>query len=122
MSVTMTGAPVAAHLETLRMPPSLAKVAVDSPKKLRKVEEWRRDSDDCTRAIQLARMSMKEAADALDMLPSQLSEQLAARERPQTERWRSSDRLRGPYLIAQAERQPELFDVVTTIYVRRSER
>lgn len=82
------------------------------------MDEWKRDGEDCARAIHLSRMSMKEAADVLEMPASQLSEQLAGRERPQTERWRGCDRLRGPYVIALAERHPELFDVVTTIQVR----
>jgi len=119
MPITMPAPAATALPERLRTPLRTAKATLDSPKNLRKLDEWQRDADDCVRALELARVkSLKEAADLLQMPPSQLSEQLAARERPQTERFRSSDRLRGPYLIAQAERQPDLFDVVTTIHVR----
>ena len=118
MAPMVSGAVIDGHPERLRMPAKLAKLGFDSPKNLRKLEEWRRDAEDCRLAIRLARMDDKEAAADLELPPSQLSDMLAARERPQTERWRSSDRLRGPYLVAQAMRHPELFDVVTTISVR----
>lgn len=121
MASSLAAAAGTAHPERLRITPRPAKATLDSPKNLRKLDEWKRDAEDCVRALQLARVeTLKEAAVLLDMGPSQLAEQLAARERPQTERFRGHDRLRGPYLIAQAERQPDLFDVVTTIHVRRT--
>lgn len=86
----------------------------------KKLSVWADDAADCRMAISLARLSRKEAAARLDLTESQLSAQLAGAERPQTERWRADDVLRGPYLIAQAMRHPELFDVVTTISIKRT--
>ena len=107
-----------AHPESFRTRPQPAKAALKAPNSIRKQDEWARDAGDCRRAIQLAKMDEKDAAEELGMSRSQLSDQLNANERPQTERWRTSDRLRGCYLIAMAERQPELFDVITTITVK----
>lgn len=120
MSHSIAALPALPPPESFRERPRPAKASLRVPNSVRKQDEWSRDADDCGRAISLARMTMKDAADELGMGVSQLSDQLHANERPQTERWRSSDRLRGPYLIAQAERQPDLFDIVTTIHVRRT--
>jgi len=107
--------------ERFRMQPKPAKATLDSPKSVRKLDEWKRDAEDCKLANRLSRLEPKELLDALGFTSSsQFSDQMAARERPQTERWRNSDKLRGPYLIAQAIRHPELFDVMTTITVRRT--
>ena len=119
MALIVATVPGAAHPDSLRIAAKLAKVTPDLPKNLRKLEEWRKDADECRLAIKLAGIDDKEAAADLGLTASQLSEQLAGRERPQTERFRHSDRMRGPYLMAQAIGCPELFDVVTTITVKR---
>lgn len=104
--------------DRLRLPrPAPAKADL---KKLQKVAAWQHDADACITAIALARLSRKEVAARLGLTESGLAAQLAAAERPQSELFRADDVLRGPYLIAQALQHPELFDVVTTISVRRS--
>ena len=83
------------------------------------MEQWQADAADCLLAITLARLTHKEAAGRMDLSESQLAAQLADRERPQTERWRADDVLRGAYLLAHAMHRPEEFTVTTTITVRR---
>jgi hypothetical protein len=121
MDRILHGATAQALPERVRMRPVQAKAALKVPNSVRKQTEWERDAAACKRALRLANIDdQKEAADELGMSKSQLSDQLAARERPQIERFRSSARLYGYILIAQAEQHPETFDVVTTITVRRS--
>lgn len=98
----------------------MAKADLDSPNKVRKLAEWQREASICRRANALSQLTDKEIASALDMTPAQFCEQMAGRERPQGERYRASDRMRGFYLVAQAEAFPDLFDVVTTITIRRT--
>lgn len=88
-------------------------------KKVQKLAAWQTDASVCVAAIALARLSRKEVAARLDLTESGLAAQLAGAERPQSELFRADDLLRGPYLIAQAMQHPDLFDVVTTITVRR---
>lgn len=89
-------------------------------KKVQKLSLWADDAADCALAITLSRLSRKEAAAHLNLSESNLSAQLAGAERPQTELFRGNDVLRGAYLIAQAMRHPDLFDVVTTISIKRT--
>lgn len=116
---SLAGAPHQERLqERLRLPrPAPAKADL---KKVQKRAAWRQDADACILAITLARLTRKEVAARLDLTESGLAAQLAAAERPQSELFRTDDVLRGPYLIAQAMQQPDLFDVVTTISVRRT--
>jgi len=98
----------------------MAKATLDAPNKVRKQAEWTLEAGVCRRANALSQRSDKEVAGLLELSPQQFSEQMAARERPQGERYRSSDVMRGFYLVAMAEAHPDIFDVVTTITVRRT--
>lgn len=102
------------------MRPTPAKAGLKNLQKAdAKRELWRKDADACIVAIYLSRKSRKEVAGMLDLSESGLANQLAGNERPQTELFRANDILRGPFLVAVAMQDPELFDVVTTITVRR---
>lgn len=103
--------------KTVRTRPETAKAALKVPNAIRKHAQWLVDAGLCRDAIRLSRMEPKAVAAELGLSPSQLSDQLAANERPQTERFRASDLLRGPWLVAEAEYYQE-FDVVRTIVVR----
>ena len=114
-----------AHPERVRTAPALAKGAPKPPNAVRKHSEWARDAAVCRRALRLADIDdQKEAADLLGMSKSQLSEQLAGRERPQVERFKSSERLYPYWMSAEMEaltkQQPDLYEMVMTFRMRRS--
>lgn len=98
--------------------PRMAKAA------LKKVEESGREAHGRTlaRAIQIAGLSQKEAADALGTDESTLSRWLRAKEPAQTWRFEQHPRLGNAYLLAQAEKRAEDdsgIQIVTQISVRR---
>ncbi|MGE0445651.1 MAG: hypothetical protein AB7P99_10520 [Vicinamibacterales bacterium] len=122
MASTLAPSVAAPHQERvqidLRLPRGV--VAKADLKKVQKRAAWQRDAEACATAIGLSRLSRKEVAARLGLTESGLAAQLAAAERPQTELFRSDDVLRGPFVIAQALQDPDRFDVITTITVRRS--
>lgn len=74
------------------------------------------------RAIQIAGLSQKEAADALDTDPSTLNRWLQAKEPQQTWRFEQHAVIGPAYLQAQAEKRAEedcRIQVVTTINIRK---
>jgi hypothetical protein len=106
--------------ERLHLSSKSAKARLDTVNKVHpETTDWIATAHAMRRAITLAGLSDKEAAAEARVSPQHLAMMLAADKRPQSERFYASRVLRGPMLIAQAEQDPQRFDVVTTITVRR---
>jgi hypothetical protein len=80
-------------------------------KKVQKLDQWRTDGAAMAVACSLARLSRKEAAARVGMSEPQLASQIAATERPQTERFEADDVLCAPMAAAKALQRPDVFDV-----------
>ena len=120
MAISLASRAAATHHERLQDPfrPGAKPMAKADLKKVQKREGWAYDGAICANAIKLARLDNKEAAGLLDLSEQSLSAQLAGAERPQTELFRACSKLRGPYLVAQAMAEPELFDTFVNVRVR----
>lgn len=93
----------------------MAKAALN---KVQKTETWANEGRILWVAAKLSRLDDSEVAFALGVGKSQLSAWFAGAERPQTERFRAHEKMRGYLLVAEALACPERFDTFVTINVR----
>ena len=89
-----------------------------SLKKRQKAAEWAEDGKALAVAIALARKDRKEAGAMVGLSESQLSAQIAGRERPQIERFEHHAELAGPMAVARALQHPAVFEVRWSITAR----
>lgn len=86
--------------------------------KVQKAETWAHDGRILWVATKLSRLDDGEVAYALGVGKSQLSAWFSGVERPQTERFRAHEKMRGYLLVAEALADPDRFDTFVTINVR----
>lgn len=114
MGSKVTGEDVRGHLLSLeKLRPRMAKVNLKEIETVEKTAYGRV----IARAIQIAGLSKKEAADVLAVDEGQLGRWISGKETPQTWRFRAVPQLRRALLFAEADDNEEVV-VQTTLIVR----
>jgi hypothetical protein len=115
MTCNLSSHEVARHPERVQASGVVGKAVLN---KVQKAETWANEGRILWVATKLSRRDDGEVAALLAVAKSQLSAWFAGLERPQTERFRASDIMRGYLLVAEALADPARFDTFVTIQVR----